>query len=115
MKKSFLLLLPLGALLNASCSSGVVPTGPNSYMISRSVSGFSSGAAGKAKAYREASEWCAKRGLVMVPISSDSRDPVAGRGMGSTEVHFKALPPGSPGISAANIEQPDTINRIEVR
>jgi hypothetical protein len=51
----------------------------------------------------------------MVPITSDSRDPVAGRGMGSAEVHFKALPPGDPGIGAANIEKPDTIKRIEVR
>ena len=107
--------LPLLALLIASCSSGVVPTGPNSYMISKSVHGFSSGAAGKADVFREASAWCAKRGLVMVPITSDSRDPVAGRGMGSAEVHFKALPPGDPGISAANIDKPGTINRIEVR
>lgn len=115
MKKSFLLLLPLGAFLNASCSSGVVPTGPDSYMISRSVSGFSSGAAGKAKAYREASDWCAKRGLVMVPITADSIDPVIGKGMGSAEVHFKALPPGDPRINSATIEKPDRIERIEVR
>jgi hypothetical protein len=108
-------LLPLLCGLLAACSSGVVRTGPDSYMISKSIHGFSSGAAGKADVYREASAWCEKRGLVMVPITSDSRDPVAGRGMGSAEVHFKALPPGSPGISAANIDRPDTINRIEVR
>lgn len=108
-------ILPLFAVVLASCSSGVVNTGPNTYMISKSVHGFSSGAAGKASVYREASAWCAKRGLVMVPITADSRDPVAGRGMGSAEVHFKALPPGDPGINAANIEKPSTINRIEVR
>jgi hypothetical protein len=108
-------LLAFAALVLASCSSGVVPTGPNSYMISKSVHGFSSGAAGKADVYREASAWCAEKGLVMVPITSASRDPVAGRGMGSAEVHFKALPPGDPGIGAANIDKPDTIKRIEVR
>ena len=108
-------ILPVLALVLAACSSGVVPTGPNTYMISKSVHGFSSGAAGKAAVFREASAWCAEKGLVMVPITSDSREPVAGRGMGSAEVHFKALPPGDPGISSANIERPSSINRIEVR
>lgn len=114
MMKRFLPLILVLALPSCS-SSGVVSTGPNSYMISKSVHGFSSGAAGKADVYREASAWCAKRGLVMVPITSDSRDPVAGKGMGSAEVHFKALRPGDPGINSGAITKPDEIKRIEIR
>jgi hypothetical protein len=52
----------------------------------------------------------------MVPISSDSTNPVAGRGMGSAEVHFKALPSGHPDIKKANQEaKPDHTQRIEIR
>ena len=103
------------ALLVAGCSTGVVPAGPDTYMVSRSVSGFSTAGAAKAAAYREASEWCAKRGLVMVPISSDAQNPVTGQRMGHAELTFRALKPGDPEIHRANVESPNHTQRVQVR
>ena len=97
------------------CSSGVVPAGPDTYMVSRSVSGFSTVGAAKASAYREASAWCASRGLVMVPISSDEQNPVTGQRMGHAELTFRALRPGDPDINRANVEKPDHTQRIQMR
>jgi hypothetical protein len=102
-------------ILLAGCSSGVVPAGPVTYMISRSVSGFSTAGAAKAAAYREASAWCSAKGLVMVPVSSDEEDPVTGQHMGHAELTFRALKPGDPEIHRTSIESPNYTQRIQVR
>ena len=97
------------------CSTGVVAAGPDTYLISRSVSGFGTAGAAKAAVYREASAWCAARGLVMVPVSSDAKDPVTAQHMGSAELLFRALKPGDPEIKRTNVESPDHTQRIQVR
>ena len=84
-------------------------------MISRSVSGFGTAGAAKARIYREASAWCKERGLVMVPVSSDEKDPVTGQHMGNAELLFRALKPGDPDIIRANVESPDKTLRIQKR
>jgi hypothetical protein len=101
-------------LLVAGCSSGIQPAGPDTYIITRRVSAFSTGASAKAEAYREASEWCAKRGLVMVPVESDAKDPGFGR-FGSSELLFRALKPGDPDIKRVNVESPNHVERIQSR
>ena len=102
-------------VFTACSSSGVVPAGPDTYLISRSVSGFSTAASAKAKLYREASAWCKAQGLVMVPLSSDEKDPLAGKRMGSAELLFRALKPGDPDIQRANVESPNHTQRIQIR
>jgi hypothetical protein len=84
-------------------------------MVSKSISGFSSGSAAKAQLYREANAWCAKRGLLMMPLATDSQEPVMGRGMGTAELTFRALPPGDPEIRRPMTERPDYIQRVQVR
>ncbi|HKQ40641.1 MAG TPA: hypothetical protein VJ063_21415 [Verrucomicrobiae bacterium] len=97
------------------CSTGVVPAGPDTYLISRSVSGFGTAGAAKAAVYKEANAWCTARGLVMVPVSSDAKDPVIGQHMGSADLLFRALKPGDPEIKRTNVESPDHTQRIQVR
>jgi hypothetical protein len=103
------------AAVLAGCSSGVVSAGPQTYMISRSIAFAGTGATGKAKLYEEANEWCIARGLIMVPVTSDSTEPVAGKGMGSASLTFQALPPGHPGIHRSTIEKPDYTQRVQIR
>jgi hypothetical protein len=103
------------ASIVAGCSTGIFPAGPDTYMLSRDVTGFESVGVVKGKLYQQAADWCQKRGLVMVPISSDSREPRIGRGVGSVELYFRALKPGDPDIKRVNPEKPDTTQRIEVR
>ncbi len=97
------------------CSTGVVPAGPQTYMISTTAFGLVPGGTAKAKAYREANDWCKQRGLVMVPVTSDSNDAVYGRKPAGAELVFRALPPGDPDIKRSTIERPDYIQRVQVR
>mgnify|MGYP000467510325 CR=1 FL=1 len=55
------LLLALTCFLTA-CTTGVTPAGPDTYMISRSVSAFQTTASAKAAAYREADAWAKSKG-----------------------------------------------------
>lgn len=114
MHSKLILLIIMLALVG--CSSGVVPAGPDTYMVSHSVSGFSTAGAAKASAYREASAWCAARGLVMVPISSDEQNPVTGQHMGHAELTFRALPANDPEIVRPKLSiDPAQRSVIEVR
>lgn len=88
----------IGLLLQAcTSSSGVVKTGPDTYMISRSEKGFkgTSGAV-KAAALAEANHWCQTHGKVMKVISSSQKDMVPMTSDASAEIHFKALDPNDP-------------------
>jgi hypothetical protein len=109
-----ILILCAGAFLSA-CSSGVVPAGPDTYMISRGVSAVSTPGTAKAALYKEASAWCQKNGLVMVPISSDSVNPEVGKRLGYAELTFRALRPGDPEIKRTNIDRPTSTQRLEFR
>lgn len=84
-------------------------------MVSHSISAFSTTGRGMAANYKEASEWCASRGLVMVPVSRDEQQPVAGQHMGNAELVFRALKPGDAEIKRVNVGDPSNIQRIELR
>ena len=101
-------------LLLAACTTGVTPAGPDTYMLSRSVSAFQTTAGAKAKAYKEADAWARSKGLIMVPVSTDMQQPIPGR-MGGVELTFRALPPGDPGIQRPSVDKPDHIQRVQVR
>ena len=98
------------------CASNVVPAGPNNtyYVSYGPLPIWMSAAKAKAKCYLLASDWCAARDLVMVPVSIEAKDPSFGRA-GSAELTFRALKSGDPDIKRANIEARNTTNQIDIR
>jgi hypothetical protein len=102
-------------MVTSGCTtSDVVPAGPDTYMVSASGAGFS--AAGvREKVYNKANEFCAARGLVMVPVSFDSRPGELGQHPPSADLVFRALKPGDPDIKRPNVEGPDEIIRVQQR
>ena len=110
-----LLALPLLCIVLQSCtSSSVIPSGPDTYMVTASGAGFSEGPTLE-KVYSKANAFCAERGLVMVPVDIHSQGGVYGRRPPSARLTFQALPPGDPRIKKARTGAPDTIIRLEHR
>ena len=98
MKSPKHIFLALALSLLASCTTGIVSMGKDTYMVARRGSTLSSKAGLEAKCLKDASQFCAQKKLVMIPISAIGRDgnPVPfGKG-GSCDLVFKAVPPGSP-------------------
>ena len=83
-------------------------------MISAGGAGFSTGGV-RASTYRKAQAYCAERGLVFVPVSFDSQPGVLGQRPPTADLVFRALRPGDPEIKRPNLEQPNHIQRIELR
>ncbi len=108
-------LFALIPVLFSGCASPITPAGPDTYMIATTSVGLVTGSAPKAKAYRLASKWCTDRGLVMVPVSTDSRDTEIGGRYAGAELYFRALKPGDPGIHRPSVDKPDHIQRVQVR
>lgn len=108
------LAMAASALFFAGCAAEVVPAGPDTYTVAASGAGFSS-AGVRASVYKTANEFCAKRGLVMVPVSFDVKDGELGRRPPSAELVFRALRPGDPEIKRPNIEGPNFILRVQNR
>ena len=103
----------LCAVLLAGCTTHIIPAGPDTYRVSTYYD-FTSGGAQNAT-YKAANEFCAKRGLVMVPVSSDSREGICGQRPPTADLVFRALPPGDPEIKRPSIDKPDSIQRIQYR
>jgi len=95
-KAVFQVLLASGILLLASCSTGVVPMGRDTYMISGMSPGLVNSGAVRAKLLRQADAWCRKQGLVMVPVSYSGQDAIYGQQAANAEVIFRAVPPSDP-------------------
>jgi hypothetical protein len=110
-----LALVSITAAILTACTTGIVPAGPDTYMVAHSISAFSTVGRGMASNYQEASRWCAARGLVMVPVSTDQREPRAGQGMGTADLYFRALKPGDPEIKRGNVAAPNNTQRLEIR
>lgn len=88
-----LLMIAIAALVTTACAStgtdGVVEIGPNTYMLGGMGGVFDhSGSAVKAKFFKEASKYCADKGMTMIPLNSTGQDA----GMvqyASAEVQFR--------------------------
>ena len=98
--KRVLLVTIVMAILGCA-NSGVVPTGPDAYMIAKSEWGFTSGAVHKARLLQEASEYCKAVGKQILVTSTNQNDVALGK-TPAAEVHFRCL-------SLGNTEQPQTI------
>lgn len=98
--------LIVAALISGCTSSGIVPMGQNTYMISRTHWGFTGPAPIKAAALKEADDYCKKQGKVL----RVTKTVEIGIEFGSTpaaEVYFKALDPTDP-----ELKQPAVIEEI---
>jgi hypothetical protein len=95
-----LLLVSAFAMTGCVSSSGVVPTGPDTFMVSHSEKGTKLGPAMKAAALEEANAYCKSRGKVMKVIGSSQKDMVLFTSDAYAEVHFKALDPNDPEATA---------------
>jgi hypothetical protein len=89
----YLILLAIVSIILVGCTTGVVPMGQNTYMISGSSPGLIGQGAVKAKLLQQADKWCRSKGLVMIPLDSTGHDAVYMGNWANAEVTFKALPP----------------------
>jgi hypothetical protein len=81
--------LAIGFLVGCA-SSGVVPTGAGTYMITKqSATGFHSGASVTADLYREAGEFCAAQKKELVRINVSEKDGVPGYAFASSQLEFR--------------------------
>ena len=88
------------SVLTACASSGAVPIGRDTYMITKqSSTGFHSGASVKADIYREANEFCVKRELQFQPVRDNAKDGVPGYAFANAEVVFRCLADGDKEIN----------------
>jgi len=89
-----LILVAILALSGCASSTGVVPTGPDSYMVTREGGSAFVGTNGlKADAYREASDYCAKNGKTIEVVSTQEQSGGFMR-YPHAEVNFMCLSPG---------------------
>ena len=88
----------LGAAMCAfaisGCSSGVVPMGRDTFMISGTQPGLIGAGTVRASLLKKADKWCRERNLVMVPLSSSGTDAVFGGQWANAELVFRAVPHG---------------------
>jgi hypothetical protein len=123
MKNIFALLLPATLILGCA-SSGVVPIGQDTYMISKqSSTGYHSAGSVKAEIFTEANTYCLGQGKSLQPVSDSGVDGVPGRSFANAELTFRCLVSGDSGLSrptrtpVANvrIEQVNKIQEISTR
>ena len=81
------------ATLGACASSGVVPTGPDTYMLTKTSAGgvFVSGSSVKSDPYIEANKFCASKGLAVDTVDASSKNAFPFARMPSAELHFKCV------------------------
>ena len=94
--------LILISTLAACASSGVVPTGPDTYMLTKTSAGgmFVSGSSVKSDLYVEANRFCASKGLAVDTVDASSKNAIPFARMPSADLHFKCVPPTAQAASA---------------
>lgn len=111
----FFLFASLAAsVLLAGCASnsGVVPLGPDTFMVSRqAATGFSGSGTLKAEALQEAQQYCAGLHKVMQVVSThEAQPPYILANFPKAEVQFMCLAPGDPELSRPKMhKEPDVV------
>lgn len=108
---SLLITLPLMLLVGCQ-STGVIPMDRDSYMIGKKdgAPGLGVSLTNKAEVYREANDFCGKKGLEVETLQVTTT-PAAPARLGSTELQFRCVTPGSAAQPLVN--KPDAT--IEIR
>jgi hypothetical protein len=98
--KLFAVVLPM-ALTGCAANSGVAPTGPESFLVSRqAATGFTGSGTLKAEALSEAGQYCAARSQVLLVTNSKEVGPPYVMGnFPKAEVEFMCLNPGDPRLA----------------
>jgi hypothetical protein len=93
--KTFILFL--AAAVVSGCAGGkVVSLGKDTYMVQRGGWPHMNMYALQAKCVEDANRFCAKRGLVMVPVSTVGRDGNVLANNATFKLEFMAVPTNSP-------------------
>lgn len=89
--------------LTGCASTGVVPTGPNSYMIGKTSAGcgFRSADGTTAKLYRQANAYCSAQGKQILTLDVTARDGIPFARCASARLQFKCLAPDDPELVKA--------------
>jgi hypothetical protein len=98
------LMLTVSGFLVAGCqSTGVIPAGQDSYMIGKKDGspGLGVSLSNKAAVYSEASAFCREKGLEVETLDVTVTPAMPAR-LGSTELHFKCVPPTEAAQAVAN-------------
>jgi len=97
-------------LLLTGCASGIVPIGPDTYMMSDTGAwSWSSGGNLKAGIYKEAYEFCLKEGKVMMPVNTNQTNANFSN-FAHAEVQFRCLDKGDPELRRPTMEKtPDIV------
>ena len=94
------IIIALAVSLAGCASSGVIPMGQDTFMISKqSSTGFHSAGSVKADIYREGSTYCMSQGKEFQPVNDHGVDGVPGRSFASAEIQFRCLSKGDPELS----------------
>lgn len=112
MKKIAALLLVCTGLLVGCSSTGVIPMDRDSYMIGKKdgMPGLGISLSNKADVYKEANEFCVKKGQEVQTLRVTTTPAQPGV-LGYTELQFKCVQPGS----TAQPLRPDPNTVIEIR
>jgi hypothetical protein len=89
----------VGLLFVAACdSTGPVPIGPDTYMLSKPGGFFTfSGGSVKADIYREANAFCAQQGKAFMPVTARAINSGPGT-PAEAEIEFRCLSQNDPGL-----------------
>jgi hypothetical protein len=100
-RSGILTTLCVSMLVGCASNSGVVPIGPDTFMVSRqAATGFSGLGNLKAEALREAEEFCAGKGKTMQIVNStESQPPYIFGNFPKAEVQFMCLDAGDPELA----------------
>ena len=104
------------AITGCASNSGVVPIGPDTFMVSRqAATGFSGLGTLKADAFHEANQYCASQGkYIRVVNTSDSAPPYVFGNFPRSEIQFMCLDKADAELTRPKMQKsPDTV--IEVR
>ena len=112
------LIIAAGLLLTGCTSSGPVPTGRDTYMITKRSAGgiFTTGSAVKADIYREGFDFCKEQGKEFHAISDNSNDAIPAQRLPNAEVRFRCLDRNDAEYQRPNMRpiNPDQTIKIKV-
>jgi hypothetical protein len=111
----------VGAIFLGGCatlfttSTGVVPIGQDTYMISRTEKGFiGSSSRVKAEAFKEANQFCVSQGKKLQVVSTSQKDMVLYQSDAQAEIQFMCLDTNDAELTRPKLKkEADTV--IEIR
>lgn len=90
--RKFLIIAAAVAVGGCASNSGIVPDGTDAYRISVvGGSGFTSSGSLKAKSYKQATDFCAQKGLTVETIANDTKQARPLGGFPESDLRFRCV------------------------